>query len=42
MGKQLFITEKKSLSLQGHSCRDSNLEKKWISEYVSFRTVRDR
>ena len=41
MGKQLFISAKKKPFSAGHSRGDGNLERRRISEYVSFRTVRD-
>lgn len=41
MGKQLFIAEKKYFPA-GHSCRDGNMEKHWISECVHLRTVRTK
>lgn len=42
MGKQLFISAKKKPFSAGHSRGDGNLERRRISEYVSFRTVRTR
>lgn len=42
MGKQLFISAKKKPFSAGHSRGDGNLERRRISEYVSFRTARTR